>query len=1366
MGKNIILKTLLSFMVLFMPLSTSSQILQSVGVVKSQGGDKAKSVSVQKRSNQKKLAGNTPKKVRGAVAPKSVEDTIYCTRTKKQHGWFMPLDTISKEIASHRNTSFRFTKKYLSGYWGKMEVVDGYGRFATSNMEPYILKLNAADTDKSANQDWVEKLKTSCIYEFIADPTEKVIIQERAYDHDMNLIYTYSRVPIGKGVYIGSYKDAKGLPAEMRKDPSFSYGTLVRLTEGKWGNDSIVEYIDSKGKAKPNSDDVAMSVYVYDKFGHLLKQQSRDARGKLVIDNWGNCGVDYVWDKEQQIATATFMDASWLPMKMPATRADNTREHVGIMRVAYKYDKYYRQIEATNLTDQNVADVNEAGIHKVCLEYNDRGDCVKQMNIGLNGELVEDALGMALAEHKFSREGKILGYVVLGKDKQLRKNHDYLSKCIKKYDEFGNQEMVEQYTVLDGKEHLAYKEVNKKSVICYQWEDGTSRVDSMDVKGRILSETYRDSLGNLSDKDNNYAIHQYKFVDSPKKTVITEYYLNKNRVLCDPNNSYARCIIVADTVSAGKYTKFYRYYDVKGNLINTYIQEYDESLPYESHLVGQYDTNAFGVVCRAGGSGGAQIYKCDVTYDVSDNKFSTFVGRDEFGEPDYITSSSLTYYYSKMNPNGGDLYLDENSQIISDFQKFKDECPKVMSIEVVDSMAYQLGLRDNDVILVDGSYANDVFALDSLGQTLDKVKANWTLHSVLDGSKTRSMIVFRVNPKTLKYGLVKIDGLKGTPSELGYIVHIRYLTQKQLKRIQHCVENNMTTERPMLKRENFKSTDYSGNHYVLLGFADLYRDVRTSLYSKLVTDPTVLLGVCSGEYNKKWTSDNGNNTDELAEILSSRRQVRSAYPRIDYFLSKNGCSITHLTLDERIAYFNIFDTRVSDECYAQLRDLYLAAKDSVDLILKKRKAIPVKNFVGIWKTKNTRKYAPEAHLEFKKDKTVQGTITNYGQIQFTDGTFDFKITQTIKGRWDNGEHWLFYNVLQSDTTLCCVDVLDVDNKQQKKQILSAAKEWSKKNANFYLSKMTYPYGQLSNSWYITECLKQELIVVLDDKNSLVFERTKDNLKAETNHDDSVSDASPLMGYWKFEVPDMPRSMGEFYFNENGEFNINFMIRMDNSNATIPHTVCLDMDFKGKWQPTKGGVLLSVSPGLEADVNIETDSSDRGAKENLEKEVRNLWKQNIKETMNEFVNNQKFFHEEVDFDVIDSTHIDFGGEILTKMPAKKATVVGNVMDQGYLAKLGLSGRYVVLQWCNWNCTQSIDEFSVEFAKQKENEKYLVLLPVDINFNKDGFKKVIGLYCPKDFLGIELIDWNIDYDYFRKQVLPRYKQFKRNKEFNNE
>lgn len=276
-NNNFFLSLLITiFTLVGVPQSSNSQIRSSVGLVE-------KNIKNTHRPSVAKTVAKTivkPKKRIGrqemniTIIKNDKLDTIYCTQTKKQHGWFMPMDTISKEVASHINLSFRFTHKYPSGYWGKMESIDGYGKLRTTAMSPYILKIGSADSDDKAQQEWVEKLKTCCIYEFVADPSGKVIIQERAYDKDMNLIYAFSRVPVGKRTFVGSYKDSYGLPAEMRKDPTFSYGTLVGLTEDQWGNDSIVEYIDSKGKAKPNSDDAAMEVFVCDKYGHILKQQS------------------------------------------------------------------------------------------------------------------------------------------------------------------------------------------------------------------------------------------------------------------------------------------------------------------------------------------------------------------------------------------------------------------------------------------------------------------------------------------------------------------------------------------------------------------------------------------------------------------------------------------------------------------------------------------------------------------------------------------------------------------------------------------------------------------------------------------------------------------------------------------------------------------------------------------------------------------------------------------------------------------------------------------------------------------------------------------------------------------------------------
>ena len=255
------------------------------------------------------------------LQPSSIinNDTLYCSRTKKQNGWFAPLDTISKEVASHRNHCFRFTNKNQAGNWSRMECIDGYGNYVKGTMSPYILKLgNAYDTDQDANQEWIEKLKTTCVYEFIADYSGKVIVQERAYDEDMNLIYTYSRVPIGNKQYIGSYKDCYGLPAEMRSSEDYTYGTLVKITEDEYGNDSIIQYVDAKGVPKLNSDSVAMEVYIHDKYGRFIKQQSRNADGTLTIDNWGNCGVEYKWNDKHDIISATYMDDKWQPMRMPA----------------------------------------------------------------------------------------------------------------------------------------------------------------------------------------------------------------------------------------------------------------------------------------------------------------------------------------------------------------------------------------------------------------------------------------------------------------------------------------------------------------------------------------------------------------------------------------------------------------------------------------------------------------------------------------------------------------------------------------------------------------------------------------------------------------------------------------------------------------------------------------------------------------------------------------------------------------------------------------------------------------------------------------------------------------------------------------
>ena len=1366
MGKNIILKTLLGLIVLCMPLAASSQILKSVGIVKSHSDDKANTVAVQrKKGKPKKSYGNTKGRRKVTVSSKSDADTIYSIYTKKQHGWFMPLDTISKEFASHRNLSFRFTKKYPSGYWGKMEAINGYGHLTSSNMAPYILKISSADTDENANKEWVEKLKTCCIYEFVADPTGKAIIQERAYDKDMNLVYTYSRVPSGKGVYIGSYKDSNGLPAEMRKEPSYSYGTLVRLTEDQWGNDSIVEYIDSKGKAKPNSDGAAMAVFTSDNLGHVLKNQSKNTQGNLIKDNWGNCGVEVVYNDKHQQVEATFMDEYWKPMKLPRKRGNDVGNRGGVIRMKFKYDDYGRDVEEAYFTENDVETTNDEGIHRIKLEFNDKGDVVSQMNIGLNGELVNDYGGMAQYIAEYDSLGRIVRSKMLDKDGLPRRHPTYLSKFDNKYDSQGNLVKREEYINNNGKEHLSYKQVNKKNMVLYLWEDGVTRVDTLDNQGRTLCVTYRDSLGNLSDKDNHYAIHRFKYNDSPKKTIVTESYYDKNQKLCD-SEYFAWRKMVVDTISKTRTTVFNWQYNKKNELTDTFFK-YMKKSENDDYILGQGDANAFGIICRAGGNAEVRYYKCDVETSISNDKFSTFVGRDEFGEPDYISSPYAIYYYMKFS-KGMSLMMDENSNVISDHNIFKDQCPKALTIEVVDSMAYRLGLRDNDVILMDGSYVNEAFVNDSSRLKLDDFRKNWTLHSVLNASKSRSIVVFRVNAKTLDYGLVKIDGLKGTSSELGYLVHTRYLTQKQLKRIQNCVLANIASEMPLVKREDFKPKDYSGNHYVILAFADLSRKVRNMPYPKNITDPSVLLGVCCKDRRLSLILDNNDAFMKETEMISTRRDNSICNPRLDFFVTKNGKTINHLALDEQFMGTYFFDASISDECYEQLKNMYALAKDSIESILKEKETIPAKRYVGIWKSKSSSNKIyipePEIYINLMKTGKMQGIITNYGEINYKEGTAIYKLERKIEGTWRHGGKWLFFYPVQADTTLCCLNMDGMENGEKKNSILSYQNVICKTEPEKLLKEMSFPYGKIGNDLLVTYLDKKEMSV----NSFITLERTEEKPSveikqaAEKTETDVTMDVSSLLGYWKADVPDMLNSTEEFCFKENGEFCMDFHIRIDSVKKSSPYTVCLDLGFKGKWMPNGKGISLKVSSEFDSDINIETDCSDMKFREDLEHEMKSQWGQYIKEAGVRLANDSTLFSDEIAFEVIDSTRINFGGQVLTKMANTKGVILGEInLDDAYLAKMGFSGKYAVLQWCNWSCTQTVDEFSEELAKQKDNEKNLVLLPVSSVNNRDEFGKVIKIHCPKDLLGMKLVDVNVSYDYFKTQILSRYENFKRNK-----
>lgn len=1006
----------------------------------------------------------------------SKQDTVYAMQTAKQHGWFLPIGILTKEQTQHRRSSFMFTGKNKRGHWTKIETINAYGGHSKGDFQPYILYNGSVDD--SANKEWIKRLRGACITEMIADPQGNNVIQERVYDENHNLLYVYSRIPIGvdidgKNQYIGSYKDMYGLPAEMRKEEGYTYGTLVGITEDEWGNDSIIEYLDGKGANKLNASKVFRSVYRHDKNGHLLWSGSQNDKEEYVIDSWGNCGYIQAWNKDHTTASVMYTDSKGLPMKMPS---EKSQERCGVIKVLYKYDEYKRMVEESFVNADDNPMTNVYGCHKIEYVFDTRGNVIQQIGYDMDGMLFQqDSTGRAVINNKFDDKGRLKEWICLDK------NRKPCIKVKKEYDAEGKEVLVEQYSAETGQEKLSYKLETTPKYIYTLGGDGTSSVDSLDSKGRTTFVGFYGADGNYK-MINGRAYEVYTYIEQDKKTWLTQvkYDQNGNRI---EDSGVCKVIVLVDSIN---WTKTNWSYDKNNVLTDVYILRYT---PNFKSVIAQNDANKFGIVARCGGNPSGRYFKGNVMYNQKGEKMTHHCGIDEFGEPDYITSSDVTYYYSKSEK----LY-DVNNNEITDYEAIKDKLPKVMTIEVVDSSAYELGLKDNDVILLYGDYAVD---LDTIVSNMT-FRQEWTLRSVIDASKEKRMVVFRITDASKnEYGLYEVPGLKGTCSELGFLPHIRYLTDKQLNRIKESVKNEIMKSNPLIAYNDFKkANNEGGSNYVMMSYPEMYRSNRDKPYAKQITDPSIMLGACIKNRNMEWTKENGDDVKPFEDMLSTRKSTALNYPRQDFFVTKDGISMEHLVLDDQIAYVNGFDARISDKDYEKIKQLYNNACDSINVMLRQKNKNKQKLFLGNWKIENndSTQYQPEAFLSLSKDETCKGRVINYGQIYINESDKAvYKIVRSFRGKWHNSDNWLFIYPEKDSISSSCVDLLGVMREDDRQFIINLMnrKNELEHESLYLLDRMAYDENKIGNNFYDVIINKKAFEAKLESGKKIIFTKTKE-----------------------------------------------------------------------------------------------------------------------------------------------------------------------------------------------------------------------------------------------------------------------------------
>lgn len=246
-----------------------------------------------------------------------------------------------------------------------------------------------------------------------------------------------------------------------------------------------------------------------------------------------------------------------------------------------------------------------------------------------------------------------------------------------------------------------------------------------------------------------------------------------------------------------------------------------------------------------------------------------FHGIDEFGENDYMTNSDIpavfiNYHSSRFTPHP---HLDEDMKAI-DTSTFNN-LPKYMSIEVIDSLAYNLGIKDNDLIL---AYGPEYVVRSTV--PWEKAFSGWIVAETTMADKEKDITIYRIDSVSPEKSTLRTIRLpKGRIKDLGFDAHLTFKTRKQENRIRRTADDSdlFTTKAnsdsvvPVLTMR-YKSAKLANNDSI-----DIER--RESGHGILI----------KADFSKipGWTWAIGNNKETLDSMLTFAIKLNQSYHNAD-----------------------------------------------------------------------------------------------------------------------------------------------------------------------------------------------------------------------------------------------------------------------------------------------------------------------------------------------------------------------------------------------------------------------------------------------------------------------------------------------------
>ena len=319
---------------------------------------------------------------------KRSNDYVLYRDVVRRYTWLEGLgEPITQEIANHLPYYFRLSMKNDAGHYQMVEALHGNALTTVHPLSTYIID-KYSDTDEK-NQEWRKRLLTVGQWLFYSDLSGKNVVEERAYEaksENAQLVYAMQVVQNDPTHVTLTYLDSWGLPADMNEDNSYTYGSVVYVTYDKNGCDAIIDYLDGEGYRKSNTNGVDQERYVYDVQYRRIQITSNNCVGDYAIDNWGNCGVQYIYDDINNTYSIIHIDENLQPMRMPSIRANDESTYI---RCDISKDKWGRISEEVFLTENGEKDTTLSGIHRIVYSYTDDGVLIDKKYYDINGNILK-----------------------------------------------------------------------------------------------------------------------------------------------------------------------------------------------------------------------------------------------------------------------------------------------------------------------------------------------------------------------------------------------------------------------------------------------------------------------------------------------------------------------------------------------------------------------------------------------------------------------------------------------------------------------------------------------------------------------------------------------------------------------------------------------------------------------------------------------------------------------------------------------------------------------------------------------------------------------------------------------------------------